>query len=90
MQITIGLIAINIASLLYLNFIYIKNLKSIHSKFTIGLLIFALVFLIENLVAAYFYLTMMPYYANGIELPAFFLRFLQTIAFLIFLWITRE
>lgn len=90
MQFTIGLVIINIVILLHLSFIYIKNLKSIHSRFTIGLLIFALIFLVENLVAAYFYFTMMPYYANGTELPTFILKLLETIAFLIFLWITRE
>ena len=90
MQFTIGLVIINIVILLYFTSIYIKNLKSIHSKFTIGLLIFALVFLIENLVAAYFYFTMMPYYANDTELPTFILKLLETIAFLVFLWITRE
>lgn len=90
MQFTIGLVLMNIVVLLYLTGIYIKNFRSLQSKFTIGLLIFALVFLIENIVASYFYFTMMPYYANGIELPAFLLRLLQTIAFLVFLWITRE
>ena len=38
--------------------IYIRNLKNIKSKFTIGLFIFALLFLVQNLVSMYFYLTM--------------------------------
>ncbi len=90
MQFTLGLVAINIGILLYLSWIYIKNLRSIHSKFTTGLFIFALVFLIENLFAAYFYITMMPYYARGTEIPTFLLKLLETIAFLFFLWITKE
>ena len=90
MQFTMGLVLINIVILLFLIFIYIKNLKSIYSKFTIGLFIFAFVFLVENLVAAYFYFTMMPYYANGAELPTFILKLLETIALFVFFWITRE
>ena len=76
-----------LAGLLY---VYIKNLKNIKSKFTIGLLVFALLFLLQNLVSLYYYLTMMEYYSPEVEVHVFILTLLQTIAFLILLKITWE
>lgn len=90
MQFTIGLVSINIIILCLLLFIYLKNLRSIKSKFTIGLVLFVTVFLIQNIVAAYFYFTMMDLYAQGTELPVLLLTIMQTLAFIIFLFITRE
>ncbi len=90
MQYSIALVIINIVILFFLLLIYLKNLKSIKSKFTSGLIIFALIFLIQNLVAAYFYLTMMDYYAQGTDLLVFVLTLMQTIAFAVFLAITWE
>ena len=76
-----------LAGLLY---VYIKNLKNIKSKFTIGLLVFALLFLLQNLVSLYYYLTMMKYYSPEVEVHVFILTLLQTIAFIILLKITWE
>ncbi|MBI3035084.1 hypothetical protein HYY71_02070 [Candidatus Woesearchaeota archaeon] len=69
---------------------YIKNLKKIKSKFTIGLLIFALLFLIQNLISLYYYLTMMNYYSPEVEIHVFILTLLQTMGFLVLLKITWE
>ena len=76
-----------LAGLLY---VYIKNLKNIKSKFTIGLFVFALLFLLQNLVSLYYYLTMMKYYSPEVEVHVFILTLLQTIAFIILLKITWE
>ena len=70
--------------------IYIRNLKKIKSNFTIGLLIFAVLFLVQNLVSLYYYLTMMDYYVPEVEAHVFILTLLQTIAFFILLRITME
>ncbi len=90
MNLTTVLTAISISALGGLLHIYIKNLRNIKSKFTIGLFIFALLFLLQNLVSLYFYLTMMEYYAPEVEIHVFILTLLQTIAFLILLKITWE
>ena len=90
MSITTVLTAISILALGGLLHIYIKNLKKIKSNFTIGLFIFALLFLLQNLVSLYFYLTMMNYYAPQVEVHVFIFTLLQTIAFLILLKITWE
>ena len=71
-------------------YVYSKNLKAVKSKFTIGLLIFALLFLLQNLVSLYYYLTMMQYYSPEVEMHVFILTLLQTIAFLVLLKITWE
>ena len=90
MNITTILTAISTLSLLGLLYIYIKNLKSIKSKFTIGLLIFAVLFLLQNLFSLYFYFTMIEYFVPQVEVHVFILTLLQTIAFLILLKITWE
>ena len=90
MNITTILTVISILSLGALLHVYLKNLKKIKSKFTIGLLVFALLFLLQNLVSIYYYLTMMKYYTPEVEVHVFVLTLLQTIAFLILLKITWE
>jgi len=90
MNVTTTLTAISILALGGLLNIYIQNLKKIKSKFTIGLLVFALLFLIQNLISLYYYLTMMDYYSPEVEVHVFILTLLQTIGFLILLKITWE
>jgi len=70
--------------------VYYKNLKAAKSKFTIGLFVFALLFLVNNLVSLYFYITMMDYYVPAVELHVFILALLQAIGFAILLKITWE
>jgi len=90
MQFTLGFVIANIVILFWILVIQARNVRVIRSPFTVGLLVFILVFLIQNIVAAFFYITMMSYYADGLDLPVFVLTVMQTIAFLIFLWITRK
>ena len=90
MNITTVLTVISTLSLFGLSYIYVKNLKNIKSKFTIGLLIFAMLFLLQNLVSLYFYFTMIEYFVPQVEVHVFILTLLQTIAFLILLKITWE
>jgi len=82
-----GISAILLTGLLY---VYYKSLKKIKSKFTIGLFVFALLFLVQNIVSLYFYLTMMDYYVPQVEIHVFIFTLLQAIAFLILLKITWE
>lgn len=90
MNFTTTLTLISILLLLGLLYVYSKNLKKIKSKFTIGLFLFALLFLIQNLMSFYYYLTMMKYYAPEVEVHVFILTLLQTIAFGILLKLTWE
>ena len=90
MKLTAFLAAVSILLLLGLVYVYYKNLKSIRSKFTIGLFVFALLFLIQNIVSFYYYITMMSYYAPEVEIHVFILTLLQTLALAILLKITWE
>ena len=90
MALTTILAAISALILAALSYIYIRNLRKIRSNFTIGLLIFALLFLIQNIVSLYFYLTMMDYYVPAVELHVFIFTLLQTIGFAILLKLTWE
>lgn len=90
MNFTTVLTGISTVSLFGLLYIYIKNLKNIKSKFTIGLLIFAVLFLLQNLISLYFYFTMIYYFVPQVEIHVLILTLLQTIAFLILLKITWE
>jgi hypothetical protein len=90
MQYTLGLEVINVILLLYLVYVYSVNLRTIKSNFTIGLLLFSVVFLIQNIVAIYFSITMMEYYVQGLEGVVFILTLLETLAFSVFVYITKS
>ena len=90
MNLTTILTALSALILAALLHVYIKNLRKIKSNFTLGLLIFALLFLIQNIVSLYFYLTMMDYYVPAVELHVFIFTLLQTIGFAVLLKLTWE
>ena len=90
MNITTILAGISTLLLLGLLYVYSKSLKKIKSKFTAGLFIFALLFLIQNLVSLYYYITMMKYYSPEVEIHVFILTLLQAMGFAILLKITWE
>ena len=90
MNVTTIITAVSTIFLLGLLYVYFKNLKNAKSKFTIGLFIFALLFLIQNIVSLYYYITMIKYYAPEVEVHVFILTLLQAIGFLILLIITWE
>ena len=90
MNITTILAGISTILLLGLIYVYYRNLRKIKSNFTIGLLIFAVLFLVQNLVSLYYFITMMNYYSPEVEIHAFILTLLQTIGFGILLKITWE
>ena len=90
MNVTTGLTGISSLLLFGLLYVYYKNLKIARSKFTIGLFIFAVLFLIQNLVSLYYYITMMKYYVPEVEIHVFIITLLQTIGFSVLLKITWE
>lgn len=90
MVLTTVLTAISTLILAVLMHVYIKNLSKIKSSFTIGLLIFAALFLVQNIISLYFYITMMDYYVPEVELHVFIFTLLQTIGFAVLLKLTWE
>jgi len=72
----------SVAVLLVLLYVYVSNFRAVRAPLSLGLIIFASLFLVENLAAIYFYVTMseggfgapvaMPMLAlNAVELLAF-------------------
>ena len=79
---------INSALIIALLIIYAKNLRQTPSGFTVGLALFALLFLCHNLLVLYFSLTMMPLYAPSMTPYLFTFTLLQTAAFATLNWVT--
>ncbi len=79
---------LNIILIFSLMYVYLRNFRKIRSLFTLGLLLFSLLFIIQNIFSFYFYITMMPIYEKGLELYALIFTVLQTFAFAIMNWIT--
>jgi len=86
MQLTTILTFVSIILLLALLWIYWQNYRKLKSGFTLGLITFALIFLIQNLMSFYYFATMMPYFVDAVEMHVFLLSMLQSIAFAVMLW----
>jgi len=83
MKLTFFFIILNISFLFALFFVYAKNWLKLKSAFTSGLLLFTIIFLVQNITSVYFYITNMPYFVNMVSMHAFVLTILQTCAFLV-------
>ncbi len=81
MNLTSWLTGINIVLILSLLVVYLKNLIRAKSVFTLGLVLFAVLFLIQNVVSLFFAMTMMPLYEKGVENFVLILTCLHTLAF---------
>jgi len=90
MNLTTLLTGVSTLLLLGLISVYLRNLRRIPSFFTSGLLIFALLFFIQNVVSLFYFITMRNYYVPEVEIHVFILTLLQTIGFGTLLKITWE
>ena len=88
MQLSTYITGVNILLILSLLYVYVRNFTKIKTLFTSGLLLFALLFLVQNIVALYYSVTMMPLYAEGVETFVFIYSVLQSVAFIILNYIT--
>ena len=82
------LTAINCLLIAGLLYVYLKNYSFLRSTFTLGLILFSLIFLVQNAISLYFYFTMMELYADGVEGYVFVLSAMQFVAFAILNWIS--
>ena len=83
MKATFVLTIINILLLLSLGYIYGRNWLRMKSSFSLGLLLFTIVFLIQYLTSFYFYIVNMPYFVEMVSLYVMILTGLQAIAFIV-------
>jgi len=78
--------AINVLLLLALLWIYGSSFRKVKAEFTVGLLFFAALFLAQNLISLYSFLTMFMYYAAGITWIVLTITIVQTAGLAIILW----
>lgn len=88
MMISAWFSGINILLILGLLYVYGRSLARTRSGFTLGLALFAFLFLVHNAVAFYFHFTMMPLYADSMDEYMLAFSVLQTAAFAVMNWIT--
>ena len=72
--------AISSALLAVLLFVYLRNARQIRSKFAIGLVVFAALFLIQNVAGMWIYMSMNedPRLGAGVALPMLVLNAMET------------
>jgi len=70
MEISVSVGIVNVALLIALLTVYVKVYKSTRAVFTIGLMFFAGMLMLHNIIAVYAYFAMEPLYAIGL-LPYF-------------------
>jgi hypothetical protein len=88
MKIAMLVTGVNIVLILGLISVYVKNFREVRTTHTSGLLLFASLFLIQNLVLLYYAVTMSEIYAKGVGFFLLVFAILQALAFAILNWIT--
>jgi hypothetical protein len=78
----------NILLLVGLIIVYGNSFRMIKASFTAGLLFFAGVFLLQNLLAFYSYVAMFMFYASGVETVVMAITVAQTVGLAVLLWMS--
>ena len=78
----------NICLLLILLYMYIGSYRDFKSKFTFGLVAFALLLLLQNVLFTGFLLTYEGFRGPGMGIPIFFLNIIEFFALSILIWVT--
>ncbi len=79
---------VNILLLIGLIAVYANGFRKIKAAFTAGLLFFAGVFLLQNLLAFYSYVAMFMYYAVDVEMLVMAITVAQTAGLAVLLWMS--
>lgn len=79
---------LNVLLLLGLIWIYGSSFRKIRAEFTAGLLFFAALFLAQNLMALYSYVTMFMYFASGVGPFVLMITIAQTAGLAVLLWMS--
>lgn len=79
---------LNVLLLLGLIVVYGSSFRKIRAEFTVGLLFFASVFLVQNLIALYSYVTMFMYFASGVGGLVLAITVAQTAGLAVLLWMS--
>lgn len=87
-MVTLSIIGLNVILTLILLSIYYKNHRFVRSKMTLGLLFFALAFLVENIVDFYFYNSMVIQSILGFTTIHLLVNALEMVGIVILLYVT--
>jgi hypothetical protein len=77
---------VNVLLLIGLIWIYVSSFRKVRAQFTTGLVFFAALFLVQNLIALYSFVTMFMYYASGVTGIVLAIAIVQTAGLGIMLW----
>lgn len=86
----LGIIILNVILTIILAIIYFRSYRTISSKMTLGLVIFAVAFLAEHILNFFFYNSLLEQGITGITTFHFTVNVLQMIALLILVWVTLK
>jgi len=89
-MIVLGLMGTNVALTLALIWVYFRNHKLVKSKMTLGMLFFALAFLIENALSFYFYESLLLQEFSSVTTFNLVVKSFETMGLLILLYVTWE
>lgn len=79
---------INAVLLISLLFVYVNNYLQMKTVFGLGLILFASVLLLQNLIAVYFHFAMVEFYSSEVLEHAAIINFVQMTALIIINWVT--
>ena len=88
MYVSIAMTSINVVLLAILLVIYYRNYMEMKAQFSLGLIIFAAVLIVNKLLTLYFVLVLMMDHADILGVPILILETLQLVAFAILTYIT--
>jgi hypothetical protein len=77
---------LNVLLLIGLIWIYLSSFRKVRAQFTLGLVFFAALFLVQNLIALYSFITMFMYYASGVTGIVMAITIVQSAGLSIMLW----
>lgn len=76
--------------LIILLYVYVGSYRKFRTKFTLGLVLFALLLLFQNILFTSLLLTYSCFRTAEMGIPFFFLNFIEFFALLILIWVTLE
>ena len=82
--------SINIILLIVLLYIYVQNYRQLKTELNMGLILFALLFLIQSSINMYYDTAMIMYSSTPAEIAATILEGIKAAAFAILVWISWE
>jgi hypothetical protein len=80
-MIDLALAAGSIALLIGLLYIYVGNYRGLRSPLSAGLIVFAALFLVENIAAMYFYVAMSGWATSAVAIPMLALNAAELVGF---------